>query len=210
MCGDATNKEQMRQLMQDQKADMIFTDPPYNLSFSGTIHGQFNEMENDAVPDEEYQKFTDQLTTRMLEHSKPETSIYICIDYRNYPIWYNALKNQQLDIINCIVWDKIFAGMGYKYRLRHEFIIFAGHRNKIPWHGTTIDEDIIKIQTRKASETTRVLDRKGCSMALKDGSFIRVKIEEKTPFAFPSSKQPKSNLEQTITQKTPTSSKALA
>ena len=55
MCGDSTNKDDVRKLMDDVKADMVFTDPPYNIAYSGIKDKR--TIENDKMSDEDFVEF---------------------------------------------------------------------------------------------------------------------------------------------------------
>ncbi len=175
LCGDSTKKEDVDRLMQGNKADMVFTDPPYNLNFAGTTH-KFKNFANDNLNKTNFEIFLTKSIKRILENTKESTSYYVCIDYRNYPLFYNTIEAEGLEIINCIVWDKVFAGMGYKYRFRHEFIIFAGIRDKIVWNGSTVSEDVISTAVEKGKDGIP-LDLRGFLIPVGE-QFIRVKLEK--------------------------------
>jgi len=177
ICGDSTDLKTFERLMKGFRAQCIFTDPPYNVDFHGTVRGQFETMGHDKVDQDEYKIFINTAFKNMQKVVNSLASYYVCIDFRNYPVIYNALENINLDILNCIVWDKIFSGMGFKYRFRHEFIVFAGIRNEIKWYGDTLDEDIITID-RQESNINFTLDMLGWAIKLKNGQFIRLKLEK--------------------------------
>jgi DNA modification methylase len=189
MCGDCTKPADMKKLMGKTKTDMTFTDPPYNLGFFGTIDGQFEPLKNDTIPEDKYEEFLVLFLQRILDHSKPEASHYICMDFRNYPLLFYKLGEKKLDVINCVVWDKVFAGMGYKYRYRHEFIVFAGDKEKVLWYGTAEDEDVVKI-TRVQEKGSYVLDMRGFSLPTKGNAFVRIKREATKPARVPSLEEP--------------------
>jgi len=184
ICGDSTNKEVHEKLMQEEKADCTFTDPPYNVNFHGTQKGQFEEMSNDNMEDLEYCKLVEKWLYAMENNSKDSASHYICIDYRKYHKWINAIDEHDIDLLNCIVWDKVFAGLGYKYRFRHEFVIFAGKRDKVNWYGDTSSEDVFKL-SKEQEPGEHMIDMKGYSIPLSDGRFLRVKLEEENPKRVP-------------------------
>lgn len=185
MCGDSTNQKDIDSLLNGNKADMVFVDPPYNLAFAGT-EGTFDVFENDKLSTDSYDEFIDKLMNSMIFNAKPTTSYYICIDYRKYHKWVNRIESEKdIELINCIVWDKVFAGLGYKYRFRHEFVIFAGDRDKINWYGSTTEEDVFKVNQISATKDEYLLDKKGLIMPLKDGSFLKIKVEAEKPARVP-------------------------
>jgi len=185
MCGDSTKKADVDRLMDGQKADCLFMDPPYNLAFAGTTEGKFGSMQNDTLPQHVYGNFIGQIMESVQGASKAGCGMYICIDYRNYHRWINELEKRGIEILNCLVWDKVFAGLGYKYRFRHEFIIFAGDRDKVAWFGDGTQEDFFKLVRNEKMEDAQILDRKGFSLALSDNTYLRVKLEDDIPARVP-------------------------
>jgi len=172
MCGDTTSKEHMAKLMKGAKADMVMTDPPYNLAWETN----FDVLKNDKLSKADYQTFLSGSLDNIIANSKDTASYYVCIDYRSYPVLYQTIQARGLDIMNCIVWDKVFAGLGFRYRSRHEFIIFAGDKDKIVWNGDTGTENVIKI-SRTDQQGRRNLDLKGFCIPVNDG-FVRIKKEK--------------------------------
>jgi len=118
MCGDSTSVDAVETLLQGQRADMVFTDPPYNVAFNGRS-GKFDVIKNDNLPDDQFAQFIqDWLQT--FEAFRPN-SYYICCNWAFYGILQNALKPKA-----CIVWAKNVFGLGRGYRHQHEFIVFDG------------------------------------------------------------------------------------
>lgn len=178
MCGSCTDPADMKTLMRKDKADLIFTDPPYNLGFAGTVDDQFDVLLNDNLTDSEYEKFTEAWMHQLNIYAKRAAGWYVCIDWRRYPTIVKGLLMRGLKIHNCIVWDKVFAGMGRRYRFRHEFLVFAGHE-EMTWYGSTQDEDVIKLARIERKGDT-VLDMKGLSLKVARG-YVRVKREKTSP-----------------------------
>jgi DNA modification methylase len=118
MCGDSTSVDAVVTLLQGQRADMVFTDPPYNVAFNGRS-GKFDVIKNDNLPEEQFSQFIqDWLQT--FEAFRPN-SYYICCNWAFYGILQSALKPKA-----CIVWAKNVFGLGRGYRHQHEFIMFDG------------------------------------------------------------------------------------
>jgi len=118
MCGDSTSVDAVEALLQGQRADMVFTDPPYNVAFNGRS-GKFDVIKNDDLPDDQFAQFIqDWLQT--FEAFRPN-SYYICCNWAFYGILQSALKPKA-----CIVWAKNVFGLGRGYRHQHEFIVFDG------------------------------------------------------------------------------------
>lgn len=118
MCGDSTSIMDIEKLMNGNKADMIFTDPPYNVAFNGRS-GNFDVIKNDDLTEEAFNDFIDE-TINTIKYLN--TSIYY--------IWCNwkfyGILQEKLDYKSCIVWAKNVFGLGKGYRHQHEFCLFNG------------------------------------------------------------------------------------
>lgn len=184
LCADTTDPEQSQAILDfAEAADTIFIDPPYNLAFSGT-DDKFDTFENDDLEDPEYETFASKIITNTLNLSKPDANIHVCIDYRNHHVWTKTLKDHKKKIFNTIVWDKVYAGLGHRYRQRHEFIIFAGTKDSI-WLGSTTDENIITLKENKPFESNTPLDMKGVCIPIGENQYIRIKTENEPPARVP-------------------------
>ena len=118
MCGDSTVITEVEKLMNGEKADMVFTDPPYNVAFNGRS-GKFDVIKNDNLSTEEFNDFIKEFLS-VLKIINP-TTYYICCNWAFYGILQLELKPK-----SCIVWAKNVFGLGKGYRHQHEFILFDG------------------------------------------------------------------------------------
>lgn len=118
MCGDSTDAECVKALMGGQMADMVFTDPPYNVAFNGRS-GKFEVIKNDDLEDAEFNSFI----TKVCKQIKQLTP-------KCYYIWCNwkfyGVLQKQMEYKSCIVWAKNVFGLGKGYRHQHEFCLFNG------------------------------------------------------------------------------------
>ena len=118
MCGDSTSIDDVEKLMDGEKVDILFTDPPYNVAFNGRS-GKHDVIKNDDLSDEDFGNFI-QDTIQTIK----------TIDPPIYYIWCNwnfyGILQGQLDYKSCIVWAKNVFGMGNGYRHQHEFCLFNG------------------------------------------------------------------------------------
>lgn len=118
MCGDSTSISDIEKLTQKQKADMIFTDPPYNVAFNGRS-GKFDVIKNDNLEESQFNEFIDTFLSNLKLLNI--NTYYICCNWAFYGILQKKLKPKA-----CIVWAKNVFGMGKGYRHQHEFILFDG------------------------------------------------------------------------------------
>lgn len=123
MCGDSTSIDAVEKLMDGQKADMVFTDPPYNVAFNGRS-GKHDVIKNDNLPDNEFRNFIAEIC-----------NVIKVIDPKTYYIWCNwkfyGVLQELLEYKTCIVWAKNVFGMGQGYRHQHEFCLFNGKIDEV-------------------------------------------------------------------------------
>ena len=118
MCGDSTSITDVEKLMDGAKADMVFTDPPYNVAFNGRS-GKFDVILNDNLSNKDFENFINGFLN-VINFLNP-ASYYICCNWAFYGIMQLKLKPKA-----CIVWAKNVFGLGKGYRHQHEFILFDG------------------------------------------------------------------------------------
>ncbi len=124
MCGDSTSTDDIDTLMDGQKADMVFTDPPYNTGMSEkTNNGStwLNHMFNDDYSDEEWETFMSDFMTSINYSMKDDTVAYVCLDWRRNHELIPHIKSH-FKLSNIIVWDKVVHGLGSDYKYTYELI----------------------------------------------------------------------------------------
>ena len=118
MCGDSTSITDVEKLLNGQKVDMVFTDPPYNVAFNGRS-GDFDVIKNDNLSDGEFDDFINAVTD-VIKLVKP-SAYYIWCNWKFY-----GVLQEKMDFKSCIVWAKNVFGLGKGYRHQHEFCLFNG------------------------------------------------------------------------------------
>ncbi|MBO6718882.1 MAG: ParB N-terminal domain-containing protein [Rhizobiaceae bacterium] len=140
VCGDARDEDAYLALMSGGKgradeAQMVFTDPPYNVRIAGNVsssgrHREFamasGEMTSDA-----FRQFLLDTCARMAAWSGDGSIHFICMDWRHLDEISAAGREVYGELKNLIVWAKDNAGMGSFYRSRHE-LIFAFKKGTAP------------------------------------------------------------------------------
>jgi DNA modification methylase len=142
LCADSLKEETYRQLMQEQKAAAVFTDPPYNVPIDGfvtgsgkTHHAEF-AMASGEMTIPEFTAFLSKAFSHLPKHTKQGALHFICIDWRHLPEMLAAGAPVYGELKNLCVWVKNSGGLGSLYRSQHElvFVYKSGkekHRNNI-------------------------------------------------------------------------------
>ncbi len=131
MCGDSTMIDDVDRLMDGEKADMVFTDPPYGYKYesnhykNGNPHGMLEG--DDSIID---------FMPILFSITKDDAALYICGSHQNIHLW-RVLIDRHFKYKNLIVWKKNNWSMGDlkgAYAGQHELIIFA-HKGTIKLRG---------------------------------------------------------------------------
>ena len=129
MCGDSTSDD-VAKLMEDQKADLLVTDPPYNVDYEG---GTGMKIQNDSMSDTAFRKFLTDAFENAVSAMKAGASFYIFhADSEGYN-FRGACKDVGLQVRQCLIWLKNSIVMGRQdYQWKHEPCLYgwkdgAGH-----------------------------------------------------------------------------------
>ena len=125
-CGNSLEEVSYKKLLKNEQAQVIFTDPPYNVKIKGNVtkqkqHEEFELASGEMKKDE----FTDFLKTAMslqVRYSIDGSIHYQCMDWRHVEEMLVAGRDIYSSLKNICVWDKSTGGMGSLYRSQHEFI----------------------------------------------------------------------------------------
>lgn len=132
MCGDSTQKENVIHLMNSQEADMLLTDPPYNVDYEGKT-SEALKIENDNMSETEFYNFLLDSFKNMFDSIKYGGSAYVFHADTEGLNFRNAFKSCGFKLAQCLVWVKNTFVMGRQdYQWRHEPILYgwkpgAGH-----------------------------------------------------------------------------------
>lgn len=142
ICGDALLGVTYCHLMGQQKAQMVFTDPPYNVPISGhvcglgqTQHSEF-AMASGEMDAEAFGTFLGTTFEHLSDFSHDGSIHYVCMDWRHMPEMMAAGGPVYSELKNVCVWAKTNGGMGSLYRSQHEFVFVfksgsAAHINNV-------------------------------------------------------------------------------
>ena len=128
LCGDALKARSYERLLHSKRAQIIFTDPPYNVRIAGNVSGlgkaQHREfaMASGEMSPREFTTFLRRALTNLAEFSVDGSTHFVCMDWRHIRELADAADDAYTELKNICVWSKSNAGMGSLYRSAHEFI----------------------------------------------------------------------------------------
>ena len=129
LCGSALEEASYTKLMGDQRAQMVFTDPPYNVKIDGHVCGLGSirhrafEMAAGEMSESEFTGFLGTAMGWAARYSRDGAIHYICMDWRHMGEVMTAGKGIYSEQKNLCVWNKTNAGMGAFYRSKHELVL---------------------------------------------------------------------------------------
>jgi len=127
LCGDALSEDDYRQLMPAEAADLVVTDPPYNVKIMGHARGRGKQhrefaMASGEMSDNEFECFLRTMTERLVAASVDGSIHYIFMDWRHIPSLVRSCASLYSEWKQLLVWNKSNAGQGSFYRSKHELI----------------------------------------------------------------------------------------
>ena len=131
VCGDARDAAALARLMGEDRARMVFTDPPYNVAIDGFVAGRGRhrefEMASGEMTEDEFVAFLTQALSALTPHLVDGAILDVCMDWRHSAEVLAAIAAAGLTLMNLCVWAKTNAGMGTFYRSQHELVWIAKH-----------------------------------------------------------------------------------
>lgn len=142
LCGDSTSAEDVARVTDGKKVDMMFTDPPYGVDYTG---GHFHS--GDVNIKRERERLSGDTTTRLYDTFLP---VWLCVVDGPCYMWfagskaydvYKAIKANGCEVHALIIWNKInatYAAMNAQYKQRHEpCLYFKPKGATLRWCGPT-------------------------------------------------------------------------
>lgn len=125
MCGDSTKQEDVDKLMNNELADLVVTDPPYNVNYEGKTEDSLKIM-NDHLDNEKFYSFLKQAHDNLYSHTKDGGSIYVFHADTEGFNFRKAFIDSGYKLAQCLVWIKNTFVMGRQdYQWRHEPILYG-------------------------------------------------------------------------------------
>jgi len=157
MCGDSTSLEDIGALMGGARADMVFTDPPYNVDYEGEGKDTARKIANDNMAPEAFRDFLRKAFLGFWTYTTPNAALYCCYASRTHREFEDGLNAAAWQVRSQIIWVKLQASWGFgDYRWKHEPILychkkgsslnFYGDRKQYTeWREHKSDEELLAI-----------------------------------------------------------------
>lgn len=161
MCGDSTDLEDVRHLMNGHQARLVVTDPPYNVDYTG---GTGMKIMNDSMGDSNFRAFLLDAYRCMYDSMVPGAPIYVFHADTEGHNFRSALKEAGFKLAQALVWVKNSLVLGRQdYHWRHEPILYGWKEGAAHfWYGdrdkdTVIDDDKISFSNAKKEDLIQII-----------------------------------------------------
>ena len=180
MCGDSTSIADVEKLMGEQQADLLLTDPPYNVDYEGGTDRKL-KIKNDNMEDQAFRQFLIEVYKAADHVMKPGAPFYIWHADSEGANFRGAAKDMGWQIRECLIWVKNSLVLGRQdYQWRHEPCLYgwkagAAHYFTDSRAESTVIEDQVNVD-KLSKEELKTLCKK-----LLDPGIETTVIREKKP-----------------------------
>ena len=129
MCGDSTKPEDVKTLMGGYKADLLLTDPPYNVGYTGKQASKMT-IKNDRQSDDDFYQFLSSVFQNAKENMKSGAAYYVWYASAEAANFNLALNNNGLKVREELIWEKNQMVLGRQdYQWQHEPCLYGWNEN---------------------------------------------------------------------------------
>ena len=152
LCGDSTRIDNVENLAAGELADMVFTDPPYNVDYEGYTDDKL-KITHDNMNDDQFKKFLLDIFASYLVAVKKGAAMYVCHGSIYQREFQNALEANGFTVRNQIIWAKNHFAWGRgRYKFQHEPIFYCYQKGQSdPWYGDKTQSTLWQIDKPNAN-----------------------------------------------------------
>ena len=175
MCGDSTKIEDVEKLMNGNKADMVFTDPPYGVSYEGGLNEKKKQqIKNDSITGNELYYFLYDVFVNAKLSTKDKSAIYVFYATKTTKEFINAFIDSGLKQRSIIAWYKQGGGFGdfmAHYMNAYEPCIYGSNGESVNWYGASNEKTVWEMDKEKKCDLHPTMKPVGLvSRAIKNSS----------------------------------------
>lgn len=150
LCGDSTLPDTYTTLMEGVRANMVLTDPPYNVN----VEESAGSIKNDNMPDEDFYKFLFAAFVNMEQSMASDASIYVFHADSKGLIFRRAFEDAGFYLSGCCIWKKNTLVLGRSpYQWQHEPCLFGWKKGgKHQWYSDRKQTTIWEYDRPRASK----------------------------------------------------------
>lgn len=156
MCGDSTKEEDVAKLMNGVKADMVFTDPPYGVSYEGGLNEKKKQqIKNDNVTGNNLYNFLLEVFTNAKKYTNDKSAFYVFYATKTTKEFINAFLDSGLKQRSIIAWYKKGGGFGdfmAQYMNAYEPCIYGSNGDSVNWYGASNEKTVWEINKEKVCD----------------------------------------------------------
>ena len=186
LVGDSTNPNDVERLMDGNKADIIYTDPPYGVSYKGT---NFDIIANDKLRDTELLTFLTKAFTNGYNATKENPAVYVFYASKTHIEFEQALNFSGFEVKQQLIWQKGFNLGRSDYHWSHEPMLYGIKKgNNSKWYGDRTQQTALTKQQKeydklKKADLVKILE------ALHDGQTVwQIKKDASSTYQHPTQK----------------------
>ena len=158
-CGDSSIAEVLRRIMGKEKANLVHTDPPYNVAYMGGERPnpkarpkksrEWERIYHDNMPQDEYEALLKKIFTNMAEFLAPGAPAYIWNGHKNFGSMHDMLEELNFHVSSVIVWAKPNFAMSYAdYHEQVEFCLYSWRKDSgaHKWYGPVNESSLWEVK----------------------------------------------------------------
>lgn len=133
MCGDSTKLDDVEKLMDGKLANLLITDPPYNINYQGRTKDKAT-IQNDKMDEDNFMMFLTDAFKAAMKNITDDASAYIWFSQLHSPAFYLSAESAGFRIRQQLIWNKNNITMGAPYRNKYEPCLFATVQDDYCWY----------------------------------------------------------------------------